>query len=164
MQNHDEIVTFHQKDRSEYNVETCSTDLVLGNSHEQENCLEPKSVIPSGGGLNFPNGFQFDGKDASSTGIIGEPCTGNDNNHANVCGSSSTPLGLPGSVKKTSNPPEVVLSLSSTQRMESPKRPGTYDLSVTDLRFGGETDSSLSNLSAFQFDDDTPVGKRMVFL
>ena len=160
MQNHDEIVSLHQKDRSEYNVETCSTDLVLGNSHGREDCLEPKSAIPSGAGLNLPNGFQFDGKDASSTVVIGEPCAVDDD-HANICGPLSIPLDLPGSVKKNCNPPEAFLSLSSTQRMESPKRPGTYDFSVTDLRFSSETGDSLSNLSAFRFDDDdTPVGKK----
>lgn len=162
-QNHGEIVSLHQKDGSEYTVGTCLTDLVLGNAYGGENCLEPKSVIPSGGGLNLPNGFQFDGKDATGTAVIGEPCTDNDN-HANMCEPLSIPLGLPGSVKKNCNPcnpPEAVVSLTSKQRLESPKRPWTYDLSVTDLRFSSETGDSLSSLSAFRFgDDDTQVGKK----
>ena len=122
-QNHGEIVSLHQKDGSEYAVGTCLTDLVLGNAYGGENCLEPKSVIPSGGDLNLPNGFQFDGKDATGTAVIGEPCTDNDN-HANMCEPLSIPLGLPGSVKKNCNPcnaPEAVASLTSKRRLESPK-------------------------------------------
>ncbi|RVW16368.1 hypothetical protein CK203_067842 [Vitis vinifera] len=136
-QNHGEIVSLHQKDGSEYTVGTCLTDLVLGNAYGGENCLEPKSVIPSGGTMT-----------------IMQICV-------NLCLFLWVFLVLLKKNCNPCNPPEAVVSLTSKQRLESPKRPWTYDLSVTDLRFSSQTGDSLSSLSAFRFgDDDTQVGKK----
>lgn len=165
-QNNDEIVSLHQKDGPEYTYETCSTDMVIGNAHG-ENYSEPKSVIPSGGAPNLPNGFWFGSKNADDTAVIGEPCR-EDDNHANICGPFSSALGLPASVNKNCNPcnsPEaIILSLTSKQRLGSPERTWTDAMSVTGSRISSEAGDSVPSLSAFQFgDDDTQIGKKSKF-
>ncbi|KAK9276918.1 hypothetical protein L1049_006456 [Liquidambar formosana] len=144
-----ETVSLDQKMGLEYSVDTCSTDLVLKNANEGENCLEAKPVTIGAcrsleGEANdmiiARNGIQIDEIDANASGISLKPCGDN-----TICAIVSDPsLDVPfdasTSTKLNIMPFEFVLPETSNRILESPKRPWDYG---SDVMGFGEDDGQV---------------------
>ncbi|XP_059638812.1 transcription factor MYB3R-5-like [Cornus florida] len=142
-QNSGETSSGDKKKGLDYVVDTCSTDLVLGNANLGRKHLKSKAFMV-GTFRSLEEGV---------------------NDHANACDSlkeSSSDISLDASwsTKRNCLPLEI-LPVTSKSMFESPKRPRDFGLSVKDLRFGSASDNSFLSLSMHEFrEENSQVGKK----
>ncbi|XP_057463117.1 transcription factor MYB3R-2-like isoform X2 [Actinidia eriantha] len=149
-------------------IETCSTELVLGNAYSRGTCLESKLSIrgtrrSSEAGVDkliSPlRRIQFRGTDTMACGLTSEPYRGNcyPDRHGHLKASSSDDsFNASGLVISSFNPVDVVLPITSIKAFESPKRHrNNCGLGGMKLESGSSSDNSFLSLSTGGFSEDS---------
>ncbi|GFZ07059.1 myb domain protein 3r-5 [Actinidia rufa] len=148
-------------------IETCSTELVLGNAYSRGTCLESKLSIrgtrrSSEAGVDkliSPlRRIQFRGTDTMACGLTSEPYRGNcyPDRHGHLKASSSDDsFNASGLVISSFSPLDVVLPITSIKAFESPKRHRNCGLGGMKLESGSSSDNSFLSLSTGGFSEDS---------